>query len=133
MKKILTILFLALFAFESFAQTENTLQKQQELMKKSDAQNKAGWIFFGSGLALSLVARAIPIKVDAKNDNSGIKSVLGWTGILSIGTSIPLFLSSGRNARRAADLSLEAQTLHQPIMGNELPRNFPSISLKIPL
>lgn len=135
MKKILSLLLVTLLAFESAAQDTNTLSLQQDLMKKSNTQYKAGWIFLGSGLALSLSSIVIPNRYDYVDDSSNERflSILGWTGFLSISTSLPLFLSAGRNARMAAKLSLENQSLNQPNIGNGLPKTYPALSLKIPL
>lgn len=135
MKNLLSLILVALVAFESLGQSTSVLEHQQDLMKKSDAQYKAGWIFLGTGLALSITAIAIPYKYDPNDgsNNSRVTSFLGWTGFLSISTSIPLFLSAGYNARTAAKLSLEPKALHQPNIGGELPRNIPSLTLKIPL
>ena len=135
MKNILTLILVAIFSFESMGQSTSAIEHQRDLMKKSDAQYKAGWIFLGTGLALSLTAIAIPNKYDPIDgtNNSRLTSFLGWTGVLSISTSIPLFLSSGYNARMAAKLSLEPQAMHQPNIGPEMPRNIPSLTLKIPL
>lgn len=135
MKNLLALILVVLVAFESLGQTTSVFEHQQDLMKKSDAQYKAGWIFLGTGLALSITAIVIPRKFDPNDgtSNSRVTSFLGWTGFLSIGTSIPLFLSAGYNARTAAKLSLEPKALHQPNIGGELPRNIPSLTLKIPL
>lgn len=135
MKNIFAFLFLTLFAYQSLGQNTDTFKYQQDLMKKSDAQYNAGWIFLGTGLALSITAIAIPYKYDPNDgsSNSRLTSFIGWTGFLSISTSIPLFLSAGYNARTAAKLSIEPKALHQPNFGGELPRNIPSLALKIPL
>lgn len=135
MKNIFAFLFLTLFAFKALGQNTDTFKYQQDLMKKSDAQYNAGWIFLGTGLALSIAAIAIPYKYDPNDgsSNSRLTSFIGWTGFLSISTSIPLFLSAGYNARTAAKLSIEPKALHQPNFGGELPRNIPSLALKIPL
>lgn len=119
----------------SFGQEAGPSSIQMDLIRKSDTQYKAGWAFMGGGLALSLTAIAIPRNFDynSGNSNDRLISFLGWTGFLSIGTSIPLFLSAGQNARMAARLSLQNQALHQPIIVPGQNRSFPSLSLKIPI
>lgn len=130
----LTLILIGLF-FQSYGQNVEPSALQLDLIRKSDAQYKAGWIFLGSGTALSLTAIIIPRKYDYNDgtDNNRVISFLGWTGFLAIGTSIPLFLSAGQNARMAAKLSLESQSSIQPIPIPGQPRHFPALSLKIPL
>lgn len=130
-------LFLALLSFSSagFGQNVEPSPAQMDLILKSDTQYKAGWAFLGGGLALTMTAIVIPRNYDPNtgNDNRRITSFLGWTGFLSIGTSIPLFLSAGQNARMAARLSLQNQAMHQHVFLPGQPRNVPSLSLKIPI
>ncbi|SIO14620.1 hypothetical protein [Algoriphagus halophilus] len=135
MKNIAIALFLIGIIFQSRAQSERLENPQVSLMEKSDHQYTAGWIFLGTGTAFIVAARAIPTKYDYYDGSSNqtFLSVLGWTGSIAIITSIPLFLSAGKNARLAAKLSLQNHTLYQPIpLDHPLP-NFPSLSLKIPL
>ncbi|GMQ31314.1 hypothetical protein [Algoriphagus confluentis] len=130
----ITLVFLLLFHTIQ-AQTAPSFSYQQELIKKSDKQYKASWILLGTGLAASLTSLALPKGFDSSDgsDNTTAIAVLGYTGFLSIGVSIPLFLASGRNARMAAKLSLESQAVHQPVIGNGPPRNLPTFTLKIPI
>lgn len=134
--KIIWTLLISLFLFQNLqAQTEETISVQQDLMKKSDQQYKAAWILMGAGVATSLTSIAIPVNYDYTDgtDNSTLIAVLGWTGFLSISTSIPLFLASGRNARTAAKLTLQTQAIHQPLIQPSFGKNYPALSLKIPL
>ncbi len=135
MKKIFIALFLIGIVSHSKAQTGKLATTPASLMEKSDQQNTAGWIFLGTGTALLATAWAIPTNYDY-SDGSGnqrLLSFLGWTGALSIITSVPLFLSAGQNARLAAKISLQNQTLYQPISIPGQPTSFPSLNLKIPL
>lgn len=120
---------------QGFAQTSASYQTQLDLIKNSDQQNTAGWIFLGTGTALLATSWAIPTTNDYSDGSSNQKvlSFLAWTGALAIITSVPLFLSAGQNARMAARLSVQNQVLHQPISIPGQPSSFPSISLKIPL
>jgi hypothetical protein len=130
----LSLILLSLFT-ESFGQNPGPSSLQLDLIQKSDAQYKAGWIFLGGGTALTLTAIVIPrnYDFDYNKNNSRVISFLAWTGVLSIGTSVPLFLSAGQNARMAARLSLENQAIIQPIPLPHFQKNIPALSLKIPL
>lgn len=135
MKYVALLLIVFSLGFPVFGQKAESSQLQLDLIRKSDKQYKAGWILLGTGVALSLTAIAIPTNYDYNDGSSNDTaiSILSWTGFLAIGTSIPLFLSSGQNARMAAKLSLESQAMMQPIPIPGQPKNFPSLSLKIPL
>jgi hypothetical protein len=135
MKYLFLFLMLWSLSFKSLGQNAEPSPLQLDLIQKSDTQYKAGWIFLGGGTALTLTAIIIPRNFDYDNGsgNTRVLSFLAWTGVLSISTSIPLFLSSGQNARMAARLSLENQAIHHPISLPTQRRSIPSLSLKIPL
>ena len=135
MKYVFLFLIVFSLGFPVFGQKAEPSQLQLDLIRKSDNQYKAGWILLGTGAALSLTAIAIPTNYDYNDGSSNDTaiSILGWTGFLAIGTSIPLFLSAGQNARTAAKLSLESQALMLPIPIPGQSNRFPSLSLKIPL
>ncbi|RIW16996.1 hypothetical protein D0X99_04265 [Algoriphagus lacus] len=135
MKTIWLSLILVGIIFQANGQSTKPSSIQMDLIKKSDNQYKTGWILLGTGAALSITAIAIPNTYDYNDgsNNDTVRALLGWTGFLSIGTSIPFFLSAGQNARTAARLSLESQALMQPIPFPGQPNAFPSLSLKIPL
>lgn len=135
MKTIFTFLIVIGLVTQGYSQTNTSYQNQLDLIKKSDSQYTGGWIFLGTGTALVLTSWTLPNTYDSSDGSSNQKltSFLGWTGALAIITSVPLFLSAGQNARMAARLSLQNQTLYQPISIPGQPKSFPSLSLKIPL
>ena len=135
MKNIILALLLLGIISHSNAQTRKLATTQASLMEKSDSQYTAGWVFLGTGTALVATSWALPNTYDYSDGSSNQKliSFLGWTGALAIITSVPLFLSAGQNARMAARLSLQNQTLFQPISIPGQPKSFPSLNLKIPL
>jgi hypothetical protein len=135
-------LFAALFigiTLLAKAQATPEINTAAYLLEKSNKQYKAGMILLGGGTALLITSRIIPYNYDNynnynyENSNETIKSILGWTGAISMIISVPVFLSSGSNARLAARLGLQNQTIHQPIPIPGQPRNVPSLGLKIPL
>lgn len=120
---------------QGYSQTTTSYQNQLDLIRKSENQNKVGWIFLGGGLAMAITSIAIPTTYDnyTGESNSEVISVLGWAGAISIAVSIPIFLSSGSNARMAAKLGLQNQAINQPIPIGTHFGSIPSLSLKIPL
>lgn len=135
MKHIILCLLLFGIIFHTKAQTEKISTSQARLMEQSDRQFKTGWILLGTGTALLVTAIAIPPSYDYNDgsNNNTLISVLGWTGAIAVIASVPLFLSAGQNARMAARLSLQNQSLYQPIPIPGQPKSFPSLNLKIPL
>lgn len=135
MKKLF-LFFLAMgLVIHGYSQTTTSYQNQLDLIKKSENQNKVGWILLGGGLAMAITSIAIPTTYDnyTGESNSEVISVLGWASAISIAVSIPFFLSSGSNARTAAKLGLQNQALNQPFPLGPHPGSIPSLSLKIPL
>lgn len=132
-KLILFCLFLGVL-HSGFGQSTKPNQAiLEDLVNKSEAQYKGGMIFLGAGTALVITAIAIPNRYDYMDGSSNQRTInfLTWTGILSISTSIPLFLSSGFNGRTAAKLSLQSQALQTPIPSST--RAYPSLSLRVPI
>ncbi|MBL7730141.1 MAG: hypothetical protein JNM88_03110 [Chitinophagaceae bacterium] len=108
---ILLATMTAVFSQETGSR-KTTLTKQ-EYLQKSKAQKTGAWILLGTGVTCLLVAA--PGKVDL--DLAGI---LIAGGGLSIVGSIPLFIASAKNKKRAmaATAFLDLQKL-QPIAGRK--------------
>ncbi|MCH6234709.1 hypothetical protein [Cognataquiflexum rubidum] len=117
------------------AQSSSIPSTPEDLLKISNSQYKAGLILVGGGTTLLVTSWIIPENFDYTDGSSNqrLKSFLSVTGYLSIVTSIPLFLSSGSNARMAAQLSLQNQAVFQPIFLPGQPRDIPALTLRIPL
>jgi hypothetical protein len=135
MKTFFLAVILLGISFYSPAQSNSVLTTPQELSELSDSQFKAGLILVGGGTTLVVTSLVIPIKYDDfdGSSNQRIRSFLTVTGLLSIMTSVPLFLSSGSNARMAAQLSLQNQAVYQPIFLPGQPRDIPALTLRIKL
>lgn len=134
MKKLFFVLLFLGLGAHSFAQESKPNQALlEDLVKRSESQYKGGMAFLGGGAALIITAIAIPRRFDYMNGNNNQRTInfLSWTGILSIGTSIPLFLSSGYNGRTAAKLSLQSQALQTPLPNKT--GTYPAISLRLPI
>jgi hypothetical protein len=70
-------------------------------------------------------------KIEYKND--GIKSTLGLTGVLSMIGSIPFFIASKKNNKRAMSVSFKNETASQLVKSNLVYRYLPSLNIKIRL
>ncbi len=133
---------LIMLASSSFSQQTNpspTFSKQ-DYLKKSKNQKTAAWIFLGGGATTLLTGLVIPkgevvhegwFGNDYKND--GIKAGLGLTGILSMAGSIPFFVVSSKNKKKAASVSISNEKIQSLQKGSFAYRFVPSVSLIIRL
>ena len=94
----------------------------------------------GGGAALFLTGIVIPkgelvhssiLGDDYKND--GIKGGLKLTGIISMLVSIPLFIASSKNKKKAMSVSFKNNPSQQIQRGSFVNRSVPSLTFKIHL
>jgi hypothetical protein len=124
--KILILIFIAIFAFGKSwavfsrdtipAGKENVLPAYTGLLKKSNRQQTAGWVLFGTGGALGIIGASIAwyeimtlFTPDAK-DHSNTADVLMYGGLGLMLLSIP-FIVSGYKNRRKAKLFMKQESL----------------------
>ncbi len=103
-------------------------------MQKSRVQKTAAWVMLGTGVGIFIigaVGATNNVFVDESATNTyGVVALLGAG--LALG-SIPVFIASGHNARKAATLGLKNQNILMPQQKNFVYRAQPAISLVIPL
>ena len=148
MKKVTFLLVSLLFLAKLFGQqptvapvpTPNT-----DYLQKSKNQKKTAWILLGGGAALMATGIIIP-KGESKGftgsyyglpaeefENDGIKAAFGITGLLSMIGSVPFFIASGKNKRKAASISLNYQRVRQIQNSDLVNKSLPSLTLKFNL
>ena len=149
MKKLIVLLLVLGLATSSFCQ-QQSFQKirltQEDYRKKSKNQKKIGWILLGGGAVLSATAFIIPqgesegydaclYLICESHKNDGIIAAFGLSGTLSMLGSIPFFIASGKNKRRANAISASFKTENTSIARgyNITSINYPALSLKIAL
>jgi len=113
----------------------NTLSASAQVMSKQDYLDKSrkqktiGFILLGSSVVM------IGTGVYLYNYKDGYYEVLGlygagfYTGV----ASIPLFVKSRKNAKKAAQLGFGNEPIPMPKYAGNLTRSIPSITLKISL
>ena len=110
MKKIITCAILLAMAATSFCQETNPTQPvtSTDYLKKSKKQKTIAWILAGTGVGVMVTAVATTSVNDwfnsVEGDHSGLNTgaalfVIGGIAALS---SIPFFIASGKNRRKAA-------------------------------
>ena len=142
MKKITICLLLTAMAYFSFSQqTSSTASKvETDYLKKSKTQKTIAWILLGGGATFILTGIIIPkgdiIREGAwgnEYENDGIKSTFGVTGFLCVAGSIPFFIASKKNNKRAMSVSFKNETAPLIQKSSFVYRPVPSVAFKIAL
>ena len=120
MKKIILFTILLTVSAASFTQTINPSQPltRADYVKKSKSQKTAAWVLLGGGFALSTTGALISSRKAAEDlagaftgvffgdpepqNNYTGETILLVGGVVAMLSSIPLFIASGKNRRKAA-------------------------------
>ena len=148
MKKIIVLTLMFGFTTPSFCQ-ETSSKKQlftgEDYLKKSQRQKKTGFILLGGGAASIIISAVIPRgesigKINwytwsEEHKNDGLKAAFGLAGLASVLSSVPFFIASGKNKRKANAVSASFKNENASIVhgGNFSKINYPAISLKMKL
>lgn len=112
MKKIAISLVLLLVFANGLAQA--TLSKE-DYLRKSDIQKKTGWTMLACGTTLIIVGAIIGGGDDSDElgygSNFETGTLLVGIGLVTDLASIPVFMSSAKNARKAAAISFKNQRM----------------------
>lgn len=138
MKKISLFFISLLFIINSFSQTQTNSKEYYQL--KSKHQKTTAWIMLGGGGALFIASGLVGAHVFADlfsgdfnkaNNNVAVAGAFGIIGAGSMLGSIPFFISSGKNARKAASISFMNERILIPQQNTIAYKVLPAISLKI--
>ena len=136
----------------SFAQsTENNVPAvKTDYLNKSKKQKTAAWILLGSGFALSATSILLD-KPKAEEDyryyvgifvvepkpqtGYSIKSVLLVSGTIAMLGSIPLFIASGKNKKKAINMTTNIKMEKATIIKSQsfVQSSYPALAFKINL
>ena len=142
MKKIITCTVILAFSATSFCQ--QNVQKQSlvktDYLQKSKKQKTVAWVLLGGGATLVLTGIIIP-KGDlvyeaflfSSYENDGVKGTFELIGLVSMITSIPFFIASKKNNKRAMSFSFKNEPATQLVKSNLVCRSVPSLNLKFSL
>jgi len=145
MKKVIILPLLLALAITSFSQ--QVVQKksltQTNYLQKSKKQKKIAWILLGSGAALAITAAVIPSKLtdegvpgviwdDQYSNDWSLLILPGTVGMLS---SIPFFIASSKNKKRARAASVFVNMEKAPVLRQAtiMNRSFPALGIRISL
>jgi hypothetical protein len=134
MKKAILVLLFSGFAVSLDAQqTENPVMTKTDYLKKAKGQKIGAWCTLGGGLAMGVAGIAINLGApwDGEHVNSGVWMV--YVGAAAVITSIPLFISAGKNKRRAAALAFTSQPVYGQWPGMNFIKAQPAVQIKLGL
>jgi hypothetical protein len=142
MKKITAIILILIISGPVFSQQSDTVPvlNRQYYFTKSDNQKKAAKILLVGGAVISGVGFGIVLShLDGLFDpnqppprnNGKLADVLGYGGLVIAAASIPLFIASSKNEKKAMSMSLDNQIMQQLQGNNFVYRAVPVLKLKI--
>ena len=134
MKKIIVFTLLLMVSVVSFSQPNTETPKvKADYLQKSKNQKTTAWVLLGGGAGFILVGTLIGNSKEASFSDAGTGVVLGGIGALSMLGSIPLFIASGKNKRKAMSMSFKNEMVPQLQKSSFVNQLVPSLSLKISL
>lgn len=141
MKNILTCLFLLILSCGTMGQKSDpspVLTKEGYLLKSRN-QLRAALVIAGVGSAMILVGGAVGLDdvggiMDAGDkNNSNLSGILIYGGIAIAAVSVPFFISSNKNKKKAGRLSIQPQAGISIKNGTLVDRTVPSLNLRMKL
>jgi len=137
MKKSMIYFLLLALPITSFCQktTDTIPDIKTDYMVKSKNQKTAAWVLFGGGLALIGTGFLVGDGKEASFDDAATGAVLAGIGVLSTIGSIPLFIASGKNKRKAMQAITFIKMEDARMIHNQsfIQTSYPVIALKIKL
>src|SRR5688572_22247459 len=140
---ILTLIFITVNAHSQQTASDKQQSVSKDYLKKSQNQRKAGFILLGSGVGLIATSIIIPqgeqtydgicigYLCDDKYKNDGIKSAFFIAGGVAALSSIPFFIMSGKNRRRANAVSFKMENTWSPYYNGVAYSSFPAASIRL--
>jgi hypothetical protein len=119
MRKFFICTMLLLMATSSFCQQTDFSQSltPQNYLQKSKKQKTAAWILLGGGAAVAAGAIILDLNSDWSKPETPYLVAL-FTGCASMLGSIPLFIASGRNKKKAMNASTYFEIRQNPVSTN---------------
>jgi hypothetical protein len=135
MKKIMIYFLLLAIPATGFCQMTNDSvpSVKTDYLTKSKNQKTGGWVLLGGGTVLMGTGFLIGNNKDASFGEAGAAVVLGGIGFLSAIGSIPLFIASGKNKRRAMKATTFIKMETAPILQKQsyVQNSYPAFSVSL--
>lgn len=136
MKKIICLPLFLLFSISIFSQqSQSPALSKEYYLQKSKNQKTTGWVLLAGGTAIAIGGGILFGNSDflSGDSNADAGGYLMLGGIAADLISIPFFISSAKNARKAASLSFNNQKILLRGESNCMVRLHSAICLKIEL
>lgn len=131
MKSFFTVMLSLLFAASVFSQ--EAMKNKEYYSAKSKRQKTGAKVMLIGGAALVGAGFLIGDRKESSFDDAATGVILGGIGVgLMIG-SIPVFIASGKNSRKAMSLSFKNEKIYQLQNTGLVYKPLPSLVLKISL
>ena len=133
MKKLVCLCLVLIISIIIFSQQNPIFvpgTTKEDYLRKSKNQKTAAWVLLGTGTLSVLVAS---IEVNPDYGESTNRPFLAIGGLVVIGASVPNFIASARNRKKAAAISFSNQFVPQMNNGYMVKRPIHSLHLKISL
>ena len=131
MKKLVCLSLLLIISIMIFSQQNPIFvpgTTKQDYLRKSKNQKTAAWVLLGTGTLSVLVAS---IEVNPDYGESTNRSFLAIGGLALIGASVPNFIASSRNRKKAMSLSFNINRIPEMRKNNFAYVPVRSLSLRI--
>jgi hypothetical protein len=115
MKKIASLVIFLVLAVQLVAQ--EPVKNRDYYLTKSKKQKSAAIILLAGGGAAVAVGLLIGDSKESSFDDAATGVIVGGVGVLSMIGSIPLFIASGKNKRKAANLVIHTGRRFDPLAG----------------
>ncbi len=146
MKKFLLVLLIMSYLTDSKGQAEKlSLMSKADYLKKSKNQSTAAWVLAGGGVVMVSAGAIIGLN-DATEAIGSIFSgetkepsdagpILFYSGAAAMLGSIPLFIASSRNKRKANSMSAFLKIENRPLLQKSsfIKTSYPAVGVKINL
>ena|SRR5690606_8377418 len=139
MKRSFLILLCLLYFLNISAQNiESSPQQVLRLSDKAKKQKSTGWILLGGGAGVTLIGAAIGVAnvwdeiLLEERGAVDAASVMVITGLVSMAGSIPFYIASGKNRKKAAALvfiKMENSSYISQYTKTDI--NYPAITLSV--
>ncbi|HRX93546.1 MAG TPA: hypothetical protein P5158_05485 [Chitinophagaceae bacterium] len=149
MKKIILLIAVVALIATCYGQQlpqQSTPVPQTDYLLKSKNQKKGAWVLLGTGTSLGLIGIASFPKdyvwldfwgtnTASAESSATFSGVLFVVGVVATLTSIPLFIASGKNKRKAmrSSVGFKSEQLSLPFKSGSMQKSMPAVAISIKL
>jgi len=135
MKEIMVYFLLLALPVTSFCQETNDSVPvvKTDYQTKSKNQKTAAWVLLGGGTALIATGFIVGDSKNSSFDDAAMGALFAGVGVLSALGSIPLFIASGKNKRKAMKASALIKMETVPLIPKQsfVQNSYPAFSVNI--